>query len=121
MEDENLNADAIYEAMCFLRAYAESEEGKAATREMMITKADKIDAMRGLAPKDADFRPVPRFEFDSEFIERIFPGEKKSVEVWLNLARYIIWGTPTLAEALMSSECKATSEAVRRFIADRAN
>ncbi|MDA1044998.1 MAG: hypothetical protein O3C57_07225 [Verrucomicrobia bacterium] len=123
-----LNADAIYAALTFLQGYAESEEGEADFRELLDRKSEKVESFRALAKKvskgtedrQAVFRPIPSFEFTPELCESIYPGEQVNVELGLGYGRLLIWGPPFLTEIAAQGD-GPTEEAVRRFIADRAN
>ena len=43
MIDDDLNAEAIYAALTYLRDYAESDEGEAAIRELFDRRSAKVD------------------------------------------------------------------------------
>ena len=68
-----LNPDAIYAGLVYMRDYAESDEADAMQRH-----ADALSATSAI-------RQVPRFNFGPELFEEIYPGERTSVEVGLEL------------------------------------
>ena len=114
--------------MSYLQAYSESDEGQAAVEEMLERKAGKIEFFQNMAPEGASglgggpaFRPIPKFELTAEQYEAIYPGEPMSVELGIDLGRWLIWGP----ESLFASWSDATSnspidQAVRRFSLFRA-
>ena len=126
MEDnQSLNPDAIYAGMAWLREHAESFVGRRSVSILLEKKQAKVNALRALANEvggDCHIRPV--FEVSDEMIEEIFPGESVSVECGIELGRSAIWGPPAFATAILQgthSEDAPIREAMRRFIADRAN
>ena len=119
---QNLNADAIYAAMVWLRNYSESSEGQAEYNALMEQKAEKANFLRSLSPSGVNLRPV--FKITDAFKEDIYPGEPDSVEVGFELARTIIWGPSGCASALLDQKVEKTTPitvAVSRFISDQAN
>ncbi len=107
IEDADLNAEAIYAALVYLRDYAESAEGKADFRELMDRRSAKVDFFRSIideipAPPSGEVRvrPIPKFEITPELCEEIYSGEPLSVEVGLGFARWLIWGSPAVARSL---------------------
>ena len=127
IEDAELNAEAIYAALVYLRDYAESDEGEADFRELMDRRSAKVDFFRSIideipaAPSgEVRVRPIPKFEITPELCEEIYSGEPLSVEVGLGFARWLIWGSPAMAESLAQND-GPPGVAVRRFLADRAH
>ena len=125
-DNQNLNADAIYAAMAFLRDYAESPEGQKAVSALLEQKGDKVDFMRSIVKEatGAHLHITPVFDISDETIEEIYPGESVSVECGIELGRSVIWGPPAFATAFLqgtSSNGAPIREALSRFIADRAN
>ena len=125
-DSQNLNADAIYAAMEFLRDYAESPEGQEAVSALFEQKSDKADFLRSMVKHVPGgicyIRPV--FDLSDETIEEIYPGESVSVECGIELGRSVIWGSPNFATAILQgthSSGGPIREALSRFIADRAN
>ncbi len=126
-DDDDLNAEAIYAALVYLRDYAESAEGEADFRELMDRRSAKVDFFRSIideipAPPSGEVRvrPIPKFEITPELCEEIYSGEPLSVEVGLGFARWLIWGNPAVAESLAQND-GPPGEAVHRFLADRAH
>ncbi len=125
-DDRNLNPDAIYAAMAWLRDYAESPEGQKAVSALFEQKSDMVDSLRSIV-KDAasaNLYITPVFDFSDETIEEIYPGESVSVEYGIELGRSVIWGSPNIATAILQgtdSEDAPMRQALSRFIADRAN
>ena len=125
-DDRNLNPDAIYAAMAWLRDYAESPEGQKAVSALFEQKSDMVDSLRSIV-KDAasaNLYITPVFDFSDETIEEIYPGESVSVEYGIELGRSVIWGSPNIATAILQgtdSEDAPMRQAISRFIADRAN
>ncbi len=124
--NEKLNPDAIYAAMVFLREYAESPEGQKAFSALLEQKTDKVDFFRSMIKETAGvhchIKPV--FDISDETIEEIYPGESVSVECGIELGRSVIWGPLAFATAILqgtSSDGAPIREALRRFIAGRAN
>lgn len=122
LDTDNINSDAIYAALKFLHSYAESEEGQAGYRAVMEDKDGKIEGMRALASeyKGVNFCAIPRFEWGPELLEEIYPGESESVELGLGVGRFMIWGTAAMWEHMARNQ-DAIGDAIRRFIAERAN
>ena len=124
-DDRPLNADAIYAAMVWLRDYAESPEGQAAVNAVFDEKAEKVDSLRALGKRleasSVDLRPV--FEVTDTLKDEIYPGEPDSVEMGIEFARFMIWGTPNIAEIMLNrgDPKDPISRAISRFVADRAN
>ena len=125
-DSQNLNADAIYAAMAFLRDYAESPEGREAFKTHLEAE--------GVSPEEteAGFLSPPIVHATDELKEEIYPGEPISVQVGIDFARNVIWGSPDFGVAILQgafseikqrahSEKEKITEAMRRFIADRAN
>ena len=127
MTDANqlLNADAIYAAMAWLRDYAESEEGQAAFRDLLEEKAEKVDFLRsfGEAADGATVHLRPVFEVPAAIKEEIYPGEPRSVDTGIELARGIIWGPPGCASHMLKDADleDPMMAALSRYVADRAN
>lgn len=124
--NSDINGDAVYAAFVFLRDYAESEQGQAEFRELMDVKAQKVESLRRLASEisraaAAGFRPIPRFGFSPGLYEDIYSGEPESVELGLEVARFLIWGSDDYRAHMAKSARGPVGEAIRRFIADRAN
>ncbi len=126
-EVTDLNAEAIYAALVYLRDYAESAEGEADFRELMDRRSAKVDFFRSMIDENpappsgvVRFRPIPKFEITPELCEEIYSGEPLSVEVGLGFARWLIWGSPAVAESLAQND-GPPGVAVRRFLADRAH
>ncbi len=120
-DDEELNADAIYAALVWLRDYAESEKGEADFRASMEHNEDKIEAFRSIAAEaGVTSRPIPKIDLTPELCEEIYPGEQTSVEFGLTLGRWLIFA-PRFGNAFMPKEGSPEAEAVSRFRADRAN
>lgn len=124
--DKNLNPDAIYAALVFLREYSESDEGAAAYQELLEREDGFGDWFRNTLTEDLPeghsirCHPIPAFTFSPDLLEDIFPDERLSVEYGLELARHIIYGPDFFNEGL-ASEDGPTGQAVRRFLADRAH
>ncbi len=122
---QNLNADAIYAAMVWLRNYAESSEGRAEYNALLEEKAKRVSFFREVlsgAPVVVHLRPV--FEMTDALKEEIYPDEPDSVEFGIELARTLIWGPPGFASTLLDQKDPQDDQmtvAVSRFIADRAN
>ena len=127
-EDADLNADAIYAALVYLRDYAESAEGEADFRRLMDRRSAKVDFFRSIIDEiparpdggEVRVRPIPKFEITPELCEEIYSGEPLSVEVGLGFARWLIWGSPAMAESLAQND-GPPGVAVRQFLADRAH
>ena len=122
----NLNPDAIYAAMAWLREYVESPQGQATYRELLDRKTEKVDALRSLFEGTvAAVHIRPSFSIPDELVEEIYPGEPDSVKAGLELGHSVIWGPPGAAGALLQSTFyehnSAAAIALGRFIADRAN
>lgn len=124
--NQDLNPDAIYAAMVWLREYAESPEGQKAVSALFEQKSDKADFLRSLVKHVPDgncyIRPV--FDLSDETMEEIYPGEPVSVECGIELGRSVIWGSPNFATAMLQETHSGGGpirEALSRFIADRAN
>ncbi len=124
-DNQDLNADAIYAAMVWLRNYAESSEGQAEYNALLDEKAEKVDFFRelleGLSRRGGVVHLRPVFELTDALKEEIYPIEPVSVEVGIELARTLIWGPPGLASILLKDPQDPMTVAVSRFIADRAN
>ena len=123
-DNENLNPDAIYAAMAFLREYAGSPEGQAAYRELLEQKAEKVGVLRSMSKGTGavvHIRPV--FDITDELIEEIYPGEPDSVKAGIELGRTVIWGPPGAAAAYleMLPGHEPAGIALSRFVADWAN
>jgi hypothetical protein len=110
-DEKPLNADAIYAAMVFMCEYAENPEGRPEV---------KIDTTRSSAvlSTHSGFKDVPCYEVTAELVERIYPGEAESVEYGIELARFAISDETMLTRLAVGEDPGA--QAVRRFIADRA-
>lgn len=138
-DNQNLNPDAIYAAMAWLREYAESPEGQEKFRAHLDERDAKPNALHDMLKEAAeeaggDYFSLPKVDVSNELKEKIYPGEPISVEVGIGFARNVIWGSPNFATAILqgaySRLLEATPtlddpdpirEAMRRFIADRAN
>ena len=125
-DNSELNSDAIYAAMAFLRDYADSPEGQKAVSALLEQKGDKVDFMRSIVKEatGAHLHITPVFDISDETIEEIYPGESVSVECGIELGRSVIWGPPAFATAFLQgtrSEDAPIREALSRFVADRAN
>ena len=120
-----LNADAIYAAMVAIRDYVESPEGQAAYRALLEEKSEKVDFMRSLVASDTDTRVHirPVFDLTDDRKQEIYPDEPDSVDVGVELARTILFGSSGLVETLIAGQKNQDDPivvAVCRFIADRA-
>ena len=129
-DDQNLNADAIYAAMAWLRDYAESPEWQAAFRDLLEEKSAKAEALRAMGHairravgERASVYLRPVFDISDATKEEIYPGELESVDAGLELARWVLWGAPGFAsEKLKDADLNDPSlAALSRFISDRAN
>ena len=125
-DDQNLNTEAIYAAMVFLREYADSPEGQKAFSALLEQKGDKVDFLRSIAKEatGVHLHIKPVFDISDETIEEIYPGESVSVECGIELGRSVIWGSPNFATAMLQgthSSGAPIRNALSRFIADRAN
>ena len=123
-DNQNLNPDAIYAAMAWLREYAESLEGRREYRDLLERKAEKVGVLRSMSKGTGPIvhlRPV--FNISDELIEEIYPGEPDSVTVGIELGRTLIWGPPDAAAAYleMLPGHEPTVIALSRFVADRAS
>lgn len=120
---ERMNPDAIYAALVWRRDYDESNEGKAASREVFDTKAGTVDFLRGLVKgHGTSIAMILKINASPELLEEIYPGEPVSVEVGLYLAGFIAHGEigPKMAEMYLNGD-DAIAQAVQHFIADRAH
>lgn len=127
-DGQQLNADAIYVAMVWLRDLAESPEGQAAFRtvlDVLEEEAPSADALRsiGEALGGATVHLQPVFEVPDDTKEEIYPGEPDSVDAGIDLARRILWGPPNFAsDMLKDADLKdPIIAALSRFVAERAN
>ena len=123
-DDQQLNADAIYAAMTYLRDYAESHEGQAAFRGLLDEKAAKLDAFRSMFEGlNATVYPRPVFEILDATKEEIYPGETDSIDAGIELARSMIWGPPDFASMMLKDADlnDPMIAALSRYVADRAN
>jgi hypothetical protein len=114
---DDLNADAIYAALVYVRVYAESERSKGEFSDALDKPNSLLQRMKGWGLDRAVVRPVPKIEIGPETIEEIYPGERASVEVGIELARMVVFN-PSLA-ALQAEGDSRIAVAIRRFIADR--
>lgn len=108
-----------------LRDYANSDRGKSSFREFLDKKSEPIKALRALTDNITDdapavLHPIPKLEFTPEICEAIYPDERESVEFGLEIGRFLIWGSLSLAAGFVNSD-EPAGEAVRRFMADRAH
>ncbi len=121
---KDLNADAIYAAMAWVRDEMESPEGQAAYRALLDEKSQKVDFLRSLvAGHDARVHIRPVFELTDDQKEEIYPDEIDSVDAGVELARTILFGPAALWEALISGHQNQEDPivvAVRRFMMDQA-
>ncbi len=124
-DDQALNADAIYTAMVYQRAYAETSEGQAAFRGLLDEKAAELDDLRSFIGKatGAAVQAIPVIQLTDTLKEDIYPGEPASVEVGIEFARLAIFGSSTVLEIMTSraDPDDPISRAISRFVADRAN
>lgn len=118
--DADLNADAIYAALVYLRNYAKSEKGEQDFRHLLDDKSETLNQMREMVPEGSTFKPIPKVNATPEFCETIYPGEPLSVETGMEAGRHVVYGPAGVAAALALDK-GPIGEAVRRFIADDAN
>ena len=129
-DDQQLNAEAIYAAMAYLRDYAESPEGQAALRALLDEKAGKVDMLRAVGAaagqavgEKASVYLRPKFEISDATKEEIYPGERDSIDAGIELARSMIWGPPGFAAVMLKDADleDPMMAALSRFVAERAN
>lgn len=128
-DNQALNPDAIYAAMAWLRSYVESPEGQEHYRVFLEQKeadpnplADQLRVV--LKETGADYYERPVLEISDEMKEEIYPDETISVDVGIEFARGMIWGSPNFTTAFLRGaqpESDPIKIAMRRFVADRAN
>ena len=111
-DNEQLNPDAIYAAMAWLREYAESPQGQEKFRahlEERDAEPNELDDMLKRAAQEAggSYFSLPKIDVSDELKEEIYPGEPISVEVGIGFACNVIWGSPHFATAIIRSSARA--------------
>lgn len=127
-DNQDLNADAIYAGMAFLRDYVENPRGQEEFGAHLDERAARPnpfhDMLKEAGIETGAFFAIPKINLPDHLIEEIFPGEPLSVEVGIAFSRWIIWGPPNFAAAFLQRpgcENEPMTVALSRFIADRAN
>jgi len=100
-----LNADAVYTGMVWMREFSD-EEGGFEHIERQVAKTKLEASCNGSAIKLA---------YLDEFLDWIFADEPDSVETGLEMARCIIFGPPGYIDSVYPNKCKAMKKALRRF------
>ena len=110
-DNNALNSDAIYAGLVYIRDYAASDKADAMQRH--------VDALGATS----SILLVPRFNFGPELFEEIYPGERTSVEVGLELGRWVVYSGFGLLEEMAKDDKtdEPVQKAVLRFISDRAH
>ena len=128
-DNQNLNPDAIYAAMAWLREYVESPQGQEEFKAHLDKRDARPNELHAWIKKVASeaggtFHAIPKVHLSYQQTEEIYPGEPISVEVGIGFARNLIWGSPNFSTSILQgtdSEGAPIREALSRFIADRAN
>ena len=100
-----LNADAVYTGMVWMREFSDEEEGFEDI-ERLVAKEKLEASCNGDAIK---------FAYLDEFLDSIYAGEPDSVETGLEMARCVIFGPPGYIDSVYPNKCKAMNKALRRF------
>ncbi len=121
--NDTINSDAIYAALVYLRDRAESGEGKTKLRDIAGRDVSQLDTKLTARTTSGSFHPGQRVSFTPELLEEIYPGEHLSVEVGLELGRWVVYGSPGMLEAAREGDAVGDpiQQAISRFIADRAH
>ena len=104
-----LNADAVYTGMVWMREFRD-EEGSVEDIERQIKKMELVASCDGTPDGNAI-----KFEYRDEFLDWIYAGEPESVETGLEMARCVIFGPPGYIDSVYPNKCKAMNKALRRF------
>ena len=121
--NQNLNADAIYAAMAWLREYAESSEGRQDLTKFLEEHETENSAYQEMAKTTeygAHLMPPP-LSISNDGIEEIYPGEHESVLLGLKVAHNVIFGPAFYTNEMLQDPNNPAAQALSRFIADRAN
>jgi hypothetical protein len=119
-EGDDLNADAIYTAMCWMRGYLNTPEGQA--EAAILTARGEVSRWsltsgtgEAIGGSNPDFD-----DFDQDQCNEIYPGEHMSVQVGRFLAVKYLYGGEDFAAFIADHhpyDCP-TAVALRRFMAD---
>lgn len=120
-DNQDLNPDAIYAAMVWLREYLGSRKGKAAYMELLRRRNAAIDEYELTGGNT--LLSIPFIPLTKTMIESIYPGEAESVRIGIDLADSV-WREPPDQIEMRKQHMKPDDPrvvALSRFIADRSN
>ena len=118
-----LDVNGLLVGIRFLHNFARTREGKLAVERAL--DEGFVQLVPGRSDDDKLY-VIPRLLWRGHFYDDLCPGKAKDVSIGIQIARYMLWGTPDLLANRLREKpenaCKwdrAIREALRRFEAER--